>query len=141
MYSNKTETRVLHYYTFLPFFPFCFCCCFCISASIYWVMPAQKWQQYSMQGCIENLRRNKLYRRSQCFNFLGGSFSDRDNASKSPNPIWKRQPQHLKRWFFLKIRPIIFHINITSVIRLVKQKRFSIIEINKPLSAPAHIVS
>ena len=34
------------------------------------------------------------------------------------------QPQHLKRWFFLKNQPIYFHINSASVIRPVNQVEF-----------------
>ena len=54
----------------------------------------------------------------------------------------ERQLQHLKRWFFLKNRPIHFHINRTSVIRPVKRNQLSFpsIEINKPLLAPVHSV-
>ena len=52
------------------------------------------------------------------------------------------QPQHYKR-FFLSNRPIHFHINSTSAIRPVKQKKlnFSNIEINKSLSALVYCVS
>ena len=144
-----------------------------------------------------NLRRKKLHRTNQGSNFLGGSFSNRDNVRapipfrreslvgegilvgirmflvqtppcawpglatqphyEAPGDFWvknvkmqrltwgewgcpldngpklavgqpnssskkikKSQPQHLKRWFFLKNEPIHFHINSTSVIRLVK---------------------
>ena len=50
----------------------------------------------------------------------------------------ERQLQHLKRWFFLKNRPIHFHINSTSVIRSVKGNKLSFTsnEINRPLPAP-----
>ena len=50
----------------------------------------------------------------------------------------ERQLQLLKRWFFLKNRPIHFHINSTSVIRSVKgnKLRFISTEINRPLPAP-----
>ena len=53
------------------------------------------------------------------------------------------QPQHLKRWFFLKNRPIPLHINRTIVIRLFKwnQLSFPSIEINKPLLIPVHSIS
>ena len=33
----------------------------------------------------------------------------------------ERQPQHLKRWLFINNRPIHFHINSTSLKRLVNQ--------------------
>ena len=87
-----------------------------------------------------NPRRRKLHRTNQGSNFLGGSFSNRDNV-RAPNQFRrKRQPQHLKRLFFLKNRPIHFHINNTSIIRPVKRNQlsFSSIEINKPLPAPVH---
>ena len=50
----------------------------------------------------------------------------------------KRQPQHLKRRFFLKNKLIHFHINSTSFITPVKRNQLSSsrIEINKPFPAP-----
>ena len=63
-----------------------------------------------------NLRSKKLYRKNQGSNFLGGSFSNRDNMRDPIQFRRKRQPQHLKRWFFLKNRPIHFHINNSNVI-------------------------
>ena len=63
-----------------------------------------------------NLRRKKLYRTNQGCNFLGSSFRNRDNVR---GPIQFRreiQPQHLKRCFFLKNRPIHFLTNNTSVV-------------------------
>ena len=49
----------------------------------------------------------------------------------------------LRRWIFLKNRPIHFHINRTTVIRPVKwnQLSFPSIEINKPLLTPVYSVS
>ena len=87
-----------------------------------------------------NLRRKKLHRTNQGSNFLGGSFSNRDNVRATVQFRRESQPQHLKRWLFLKNRPIYFHINSTSAIRLVKRNQlsFSSIEINKPLPAPVH---
>ena len=89
-----------------------------------------------------NLRRKKLHRTNQGSNFLGGSFSNRDNVRV---PIQFRREslaQHLRRWSFLKNRPIHFHMNSTSVIRPIKQNQlsFSSIVINKPLPVPAHSV-
>ena len=55
-------------------------------------------------------------------NFLGDSFSNRDAKKAIKAPIQFRresQPQHLKRWFFVKNRPIHFHINSTSVIKVL----------------------
>ena len=63
-----------------------------------------------------NLRRKKRHRTNQGSNFFGGSFSNRDNV-RAPIQFRRiRQPQHLKRWIFLKKnRPFHFHINSTSV--------------------------
>ena len=58
-----------------------------------------------------NLRRKKLHRTNQCSNFLGGSFNNRDNVRAPIHFRRQSQPQHLKRCFFLKNRPIHFHIN------------------------------
>ena len=44
-----------------------------------------------------NLRRKKLHRMNKGSNFLGGSFSDRDNV-RAPVPFAREsRPQHLKR--------------------------------------------
>ena len=77
-----------------------------------------------------NVRRKKVHRTSQDSNFLGDSFSNRDNI-RVPNQFRReRQPQLHKRLFFLKNRPINFHI---------KQKKFSFSStaISKPLPAPS----
>ena len=89
-----------------------------------------------------NLRRKKLNGTNQGSNFLGGSFSNRQNV-RTPIQFGRESHlQHLKRLFFLKKRPIHFHINSTSVIRPVKRNdQFSRIEINKPHPAPVHSVS
>ena len=87
-----------------------------------------------------NLWRKKLYRTNQSSNFLGGSFSNRDSVRATPMQFTMvRQPKHLKRWFFLKNRPINFHLNSTSVIRPVKQNQLSFkgMEFNKPPPAPS----
>ena len=80
---------------------------------------------------------------NQQSNFLDGSFSNRDNVRVPIQFGRESQQQNLKRLFFLKKRPIHFHINTTSVIRPVTQNKlsFSSIEINKPLPAPVHSVS
>ena len=80
-----------------------------------------------------------LHRTNQGYNFLGGSFNKRDNVRAPIQFTRESQPQHRKRCFFLKNRPIYFHINNTSDIRSVKQNQlsFSSIEINKPLPAPS----
>ena len=79
---------------------------------------------------------------NQGSNFLRGSSSNRDNVRFPIQFRRECQPQHLKGWFFLGNKPIHFHINSTSVIRLVKrnQSSFSSIEINKPLSAPVQLM-
>ena len=63
-----------------------------------------------------NLRRKKLQRTNQGSNFLGGTFSNRDNVRAPIQLRRESQPQHLKRWLFLKYRPIHFHNSTTSVI-------------------------
>ena len=68
-----------------------------------------------------NRRRKKLHRRNQGYNFLGGSFGNRDNVRAPIQFRRESQPQHLKRCFLLKNRPIHFHINYTSVFRPVKR--------------------
>ena len=90
-----------------------------------------------------NIRRKKLHRTNQFSNFLGGSFSNRDNLRVPIQFGKERQPQHLRRWVFLINRPIHFHISSTSVFRPVKLNKLSFlgIEINKRLSAPVHSVS
>ena len=90
-----------------------------------------------------NLSRKKLHRTNQGSNFLEGCFSNRDNVRDPIQFRRERQPQYLKRSFFLKNRPIHSHINSTSVITLVKrnQMSFSSIEINKPFPAPVHSIS
>ena len=57
------------------------------------------------------LSRKKLHRTNQGSNFLGGSFSNRDNVRAPIQFRRESQPQHAKRRFFLKSRPIHFHIN------------------------------
>ena len=52
-----------------------------------------------------NLRRKKLHRINQGSNFLGSSFSNRDNAKAPTQFRRENQQQHLKRLFF-KNRPI-----------------------------------
>ena len=82
----------------------------------------------------------KLHRTIKSSNILRGSFSNRDNV---PAPIQIRrqiQPQHLKINFFVKNRPIQFHI---SLIKPVKrdQSSFFNIEVKKLLPAPVYSVS
>ena len=86
-----------------------------------------------------NLRRKKLHNKNQGSNSLGGRFGNRDNVIAPLQFRREIQAQHLKRWFFLKHRPIHFHINSNSVIRPVKQNQlgFSSIQVNKPLPFPS----
>ena len=79
-------------------------------------------------GFIEiqsNLRRKKLHRTNQSSNFVRGSFSNTDNVKALIQSGRESQPQHLKRWFFLKKRPIHFHINSTGTIRPFKRNELS----------------
>ena len=81
-----------------------------------------------------NLRGMKPHGTNQGSNFLGGSFSNRNNI-RGPIKFRRERQAHLfKRLFFLKNRPIHFHIYSTNAIRLFKRNRlsFSSIEINKP---------
>ena len=82
--------------------------------------------------------RIELHRTNQGSNFLRVSFSSGDNVRAPIQFRRESQPQHLKRLFILKKRPVHFHINSTSVFRPVNQNKlsFSSIEINKPLPAP-----
>ena len=77
------------------------------------------------------------------FKFLGDSFSNRDNVRALIQFRRESQPQYLNSCFFLKNRPIHFHISSTIVNRPVKQNQlsFSSIGINKPLPTPVHSVS
>ena len=93
----------------------------------------------SQEQDTEQPQGKKLHRTIKSSNILRGSFSNRGNV---PAPIQIRreiQPQHLKRNFYLKNRPIQFHI---SVIRLVKREQSSFfnIEVNKPLPALVYSV-
>ena len=90
-----------------------------------------------------NLRRKKPHRTNQGSNFLGGSFSSRDNVSATIQFRIENQRQHLKRCFLFKNRPFHIPINRISVIRPIKRNKlsFSSIEINNPLPAPVLSVS
>ena len=89
-----------------------------------------------------NLMRKK-HRTNQGCNFLEGTFSNRDNVRAPIQFRRERQLQHLKRLFFFKNSPILFHINSINVIRLVKLNhlKFSSIDINKPLLAPVQCLA
>ena len=67
-----------------------------------------------------NLRGKKFHTTTLSSNFLGGNLSNRDNVRAPIKFKRESQPQHLKRLFFLKNRPIYFRINSTSVIRPIK---------------------
>ena len=72
-----------------------------------------------------NLRIKKLQRKNKGSNFLGGTFSTRDNVRISIQFRTESQPKHLKRWFFLKNRPIHFYISSNRVNRHVKRNQLS----------------
>ena len=82
-----------------------------------------------------NLQKKKFHRTNQRSNCLG---VNKENVRVLIQFRTESQPQYLKRGFFIKNRPIHFHINSTSVIRPVKQNQlsFSSIEIKKPLPVP-----
>ena len=61
---------------------------------------------------------SNLHRINEVGNFLGGSFSNRDNVRAPIEFRRENQSQHFKKRCFLKKRPIHFHISRTSVIRL-----------------------
>ena len=74
----------------------------------------------------EQLRRKKHYQKNHTrlqFSWALGSFSNnRDVKCKSPIQFRREsQPQHLKKWFFLKNRPIHFHINHLASVQLLDQ--------------------
>ena len=58
-----------------------------------------------------NLSSKKLHRTNQGSNFLGGSFTSGDYFRAQNQFRRESQQQYLKGWFFLKNRPIQFHIN------------------------------
>ena len=91
----------------------------CISVFVAFCSHAWPYGRFiEIQG---NLRRKKLHRTNQGSNFLGGSFSNRKNIGAPIQFRRESQPQHLKRLFFLKNRPIHFDINSTGVFRPVEQ--------------------
>ena len=102
-----------------------------------------KWPYGRFLDIHSNLERKKFLRTNQGSNFSEGSFTNRDNVRAPIKFRRESQPQHLKRWFFLKDRPINFHINSKSITRPLKrnQTSFSSIETNKPLHAPVHSIS
>ena len=55
-----------------------------------------------------NLRRKKLYRINQGYNFLGGNFNNRDNVRAQPNLEKKVNPSILKGNFSSRTKPSIF---------------------------------
>ena len=55
-----------------------------------------------------NPRRKKLYTINQGYNFLGGSFNNRDNVRVPIQFRRESQAQYLKRYFFSRTEPSIF---------------------------------
>ena len=86
---------------------------------------------------------NKLHRTNQGSDFLGDSFSNRDNVRAPVQFRTEKKSQYLKMRCFFKNRRINFHVNSTRVIRLGKQNKISFfnIEINKSLTALVYSVS
>ena len=87
-----------------------------------------------------NLGRKKLHRTNQGSNFLESSFSNRDNVKAKIQFRRGSQPQHLKRWFFFKKKPIHYHINSICAIRLAKRKQLNF-AMNEPLSYEQSFIS
>ena len=91
-----------------------------------------------------NLRRKKCHRINQGSNFVGSSFSNKDNV-RAPIQFWREsQPQHLKDYFFSRADPSMF----TSIAPVLldwlfkwNQLSFCSIETNKSRPAPFHSVS
>ena len=83
-----------------------------------------------------SFKRKKLHRTNQGSNYLRGSFSNRDVAA--PNLEDKDNPSLLKKLFFLKNRPIHYHLISAGVIRPVKRNNlsFSSVENDKSLPLP-----
>ena len=81
------------------------------------------WPHHRFIGIYNNLRRKKINRTDQGSNFLGGSFSNRKNLKAPIQFRTGSEPKYLKRLFFLKNRPIYFHINSTTVIRPDKRNQ------------------
>ena len=63
-----------------------------------------------------NLRLKKLHRTNQGFNFIGDSFSNRDNVRAPIQFLRGRQPQHLKYDFSSKQTYQLFWSNETSLV-------------------------
>ena len=92
------------------------------------------WQIYRYRATL----RKKLHRTNQGSNFAGDNFSNRDYVRAPILFRRERQPQPLKRWFFLKNRPIHFHINSASVIRAVKRNKLSFSSVEMKKSTVSH---
>ena len=89
----------------------------------------------------ESVRSRKItqFKQKKCSWII---FKGKGFRAERKNVLFYFIPQHLKRWFFFKNRPIHFHINRTTVIKSVKQNQLSFPsnEINKPLLTPVHSV-
>ena len=55
-----------------------------------------------------NLKRKKRYRKNRCFNFLGGSFSNRDNV-RAPNILKDCFPSSTDPSIFISIAPVLLN--------------------------------
>ena len=87
------------------------------------------WSYGRFREIKSKLRRKKPHKTNQASNFLRGSFSIRENVRAPIQFRRESQPQNLKIWIFLKDRPIHFHMNATSVVRLVKWNQLSFFKI------------
>ena len=93
-------------------------------------------------GTKDYPRRKKLHRNSQGTNFLRDGISNRVNVRAPIQFRRKRQPQYLERCFcYFKSKPINFHINITKVIRQVRQNKLSFLSIEIRKALPARVYS
>ena len=79
---------------------------------------------------------------NQGLDSFGDSFSTRDNVRPPIEFRRERKSQLLNGWFFLKKRPIQFHISSNTAIRKDKRNKLSFFstEINKSLPTQFYIV-
>ena len=130
---------------------------FCILSSIsksQMGAPTQTWQQYSMQCRLwywdkdgrfikikRNVMRKKIHRTNQGSNFLGDNFCNGDNVTAPIQFRREWQSHHIKRWFFVKNRPIQFHINSTRVARLLKRNKLNLASIANHSISTSHFLN
>ena len=89
-----------------------------------------------------SLRSKNCHRTNYSPNFLGGSFSNRDNVRPPIQFRREGQPQHLKRYFFSRTDPFILtSIKPLLLGRSIIQMSLFSTEINKKLITSVHQVS